>query len=61
MCRRCLIIVLGLIVLVSLVPSNVVAQTPKRVIPMRMSDGQPDISGTFTFPDTDAVTAAQAV
>mgnify|MGYP006928223328 CR=1 FL=1 len=36
-------------VVLTLVPQSAVAQSGERTMPMRTPDGQPDVSGTFTF------------
>ncbi len=40
---------LTLTVVLTLVPPSAVAQSTDRTMPMRTPDGQPDISGVFTF------------
>ena len=49
MLRHSLIASLVLLMTMSLVPSDVAAQSTGNGMPMRTSDGQPDVSGMFTF------------
>ena len=36
-------------ILITLVPQSAFSQSTDRTMPMRTPDGQPDVSGTFTF------------
>ena len=49
MTKSGLVAVFTLMAIVALVPLPVVAQSTERPMPMRTPDGQPDISGIFTF------------
>ncbi len=49
MFKKSLVAFSALVVMLALAPPTVVAQSPDRAMPMRTSDGQPHISGIFTF------------
>ena len=49
MLKRCVAAFFTLTVVLTLVPQPAVAQSTGRTMPMRTPDGQPDVSGTFTF------------
>ena len=49
MLRTCLTPLFGMALIVSLAPPPAIAQTAEQAMPMRTPDGQPDVSGTFTF------------
>ena len=48
MLKRCVVALVTVAVVLTLAPQTV-AQSPERPMPMRTPDGQPDISGIFTF------------
>ena len=45
----------------TLVPQPATAQSGERTMPMRTPDGQPDVSGTFTFRTPDAARSTHPV
>ena len=47
--RTCVVTLVTAAVVLTLVPAPAVAQSTDRTMPMRTPDGQPDISGIFTF------------
>ncbi len=47
--RKCLAAVFTIAIVLTLAPQPAVAQSTDSTMPMRTPDGQPDISGTFTF------------
>ena len=49
MLKKCLAAFFTLTIVLTLVPQPAVAQSTDRTMPMRTPDGQPDISGIFTF------------
>ena len=49
MLKRCLTACFILAMVVTLAPQTVIAQLSDSTMPMRTSDGQPDVSGIFTF------------
>ena len=48
MFKRCFVALFTVTIVLTLVPQTV-AQSSERTMPMRTPDGQPDISGIFTF------------
>ncbi len=49
MLKKCFAALFIVTIALTLAPPSVVAQSADRTMPMRTSDGQPDISGIFTF------------
>ena len=49
MLKKCLGVVFTIAIVFALAPHPAVAQSSDRTMPVRTPDGQPDISGTFTF------------
>ena len=47
--RKALAAFFPITIVLTLAPLSAVAQSGARTMPMRTPDGQPDISGTFTF------------
>ncbi|MCY4505588.1 MAG: hypothetical protein OXG35_01305, partial [Acidobacteria bacterium] len=48
MLKRCIAAFVGAAIVLALAPMAA-AQSDERTMPMRTPDGQPDVSGTFTF------------
>jgi hypothetical protein len=49
MLKKCFAVFFTLTIAVTVVPQAAVAQSTDRTMPMRTPDGQPDVSGIFTF------------
>ena len=47
--KYCLVTLVALVIAVTLAPPSALAQSGDRTMPMRPPDGQPDVSGIFTF------------
>ena len=47
--KHCLVTFVALVMAVTLAPQSALAQSGDPTMPMRTPDGQPDVSGTFTF------------